>query len=174
MTGEVLERVVVEGGEVRLLGSAVTEQIFEIELDGKLYRTTFDPRDTGTLLFVGFDNWTEPPDLTISVPERQAIIRAMSMIRGCDARYIVENVFDPIYEPSCYVLRHSESGEHLVNVQSKAIEYLELDRTMRLPYAEKSEPTKMVALCRREGAMWICPDRAPVTDSDWERALSNL
>jgi hypothetical protein len=154
----------------------VTEKILEVEIGGATYRTTYDPRETGTVLFVGFATWTEPPDRPITPADREAILDALWAVAPLTggARAVVEYVHDA----AAYVARRWDRGEdgHMVRVDTTTVEILELQRTAHVPFSPKpgTPPGRNVAVVHAEGAEWVYPDRRAPTPEEGDRIAREL
>lgn len=124
-------RLPIEGGEARLQAGAVTERAVEIELRGRVYRMTYDPRETGSLAFIGFHTWTSAPGEPISDEDRGRLRDAAWKLlsRECGVRGLLEYVAEG--DLRFYVLRESDTPARvLARVHSTGAEILRVERTV--------------------------------------------
>ncbi|MEO9236002.1 MAG: hypothetical protein ABI421_21870, partial [Polyangiaceae bacterium] len=154
--------------------SAVTEEIFEYESKGRVFRTTYDPRESGLHCFISLYAWAEPNGLLIAPEDYEEILDGLWLVVREGARAILS--FE--YTLNCYVARRWTYPDDflLAQINATLIDVLELGRTMRVPYKEKPglPPGNSVAIPDASAGEWLYPERRPVTAAEWSALRPRL
>lgn len=163
------ERVPLAGGEGRVFSEGATGTRIEIELEGRVHETRFDPRETGTLVFVGFHAWPSHPEEIVGAGDRARIIDALWQILGPPhtARGILEYV--AAGSERHYVLRRSDDPRRvLARLVAGAVELVRLEHTVLVPGTEVRSGGQHRFVVQPERARCVEPPDGPQGRAAWD------
>jgi len=166
-------RVGIPGGEARVVASAVTELIVEVEVADRFLRLEWDPRGTGRELYVGPWEWSEPTGLAITPAERLTVLDALWALTPHIGYRIVL-----AYEPGAdaWVAWRWDRGPdgHVVYVADR-MELLELRRTAHIPATRTHGPKgEAIATAHLAQARWVYPVQEAIEAADLDRLRERL
>lgn len=116
-------------------GASPTEQHIEVESRGRIFPTTWDPRETGTILFISQAEWSTegaPP----SAAEQNAILDATFRLarEQLGVKAAVEVVGDVLV-----IRRAADKRAHWLRVSETFVSWLELGATVQIPRVSKPD-----------------------------------
>lgn len=160
-----------EGGEARLYLTGATERRLEVSLGDRLFEAHWDPRQTGTVLYVVLDRFTRPSS-PMNEEERSRVLDGLWLLAPDTGgmRSILEWRADLAVDVARRWDRPADG--FLVGVASRKLSYLELDRTLISTYVDlperSSDGDRALEIDLAETS-WELPERRRLTGEERDR-----
>lgn len=170
---DVLARVPLPTGEARCVYDGPTSRVLEVDLGGRVLRETWDPRDSGVVLYATPTTWTEPAGVQLTPDDVAAVLDALWTLAPHTGG--VRAIISYERASACQVVRRWDRGDTglLVRVENDYVDVLELGRTARVPTTADHAVSPSIAVLRWAEARWLHPAGA-MTDDDRARLVRRL